>query len=292
MFEQFLKFIHTEGWLEIRLIGNGRSIPKLYKSIDEVINDLDYLKSQNEGGFNVYYGVLPRKEKPKKGGGSKEHVIDKADKLWLDIDVFSAKKPEEYINLSNEEIKGVILEKYQEAKKILKEAGINISACVYSGRGFQPIIKLDEEITKEEIEQLNKALIKFLRNHGFKVDFAWDCARILRLPEFYNVKDKEKPLKAELIELNDNITDVEVIRELAQKLQEEEKEQKQPAKGREGFVNDLGISLDAVRQIDKKLDELLTTIEHPDYPSPSEADMLVLLSCIIGDLMNHRLLRF
>jgi|Deesub1362A_J573_1020465.scaffolds.fasta_scaffold01902_8 putative DNA primase/helicase len=273
--EEFLQFLSIPDiWIEIRLIGNGKSIPRFYRGVKELMNDFSFLKSQNENNFNVYYGILPRKTKPESGGGSKEHVVDRADKLWLDVDVFSVKKPEEYENLTDEEIKARVLEKYEEAKKILEGKGIRISACVYSGRGFQPIIKLNQEITKEEIEELNKALVQFLRNHGFKVDNAWDCARVLRLPGFYNVKDDRK-LLAELIELNDNVIDVEVVRKLKEKLEEKEKEKKKPKPETETniFVNDLGIHLNAIRRIDKKLDELLEVIEHPEYPSPSEADM-------------------
>ena len=272
--ESFLQFLNKpDTWTEIRLIGNGRSIPKFYERVKELIADYDFLKSQNENGFNVYYGILPRKSKPDSGGGSKEHVIDKADRLWLDVDVFSVKRPEEYENLTDEEIKARVLEKYEEAKKILESRDIHITVCVYSGRGFQPIIRLNQEIPKEEIEELNKVLIKFLRDHGFKVDNAWDCARVLRLPGFYNVKDNRR-LLAELIELNDNVTDVEVIRKLKEELEKSKEEDERPKlDGEAKFVNDLGIHLDTIRKVDKKLDELLEVIEHPDYDSPSEADM-------------------
>ncbi|HIE29270.1 TPA: hypothetical protein EYP66_18520, partial [Candidatus Poribacteria bacterium] len=268
--EEFLEFIHTEGWLEIRLIGN-KSIPRFYNSVNEILNDLESLKTHNESGFNIYYGILPRKSKPESGGGNKEHVIDNADRLWLDIDVFSVKRPEKYSNLTNEEIKAKVMEKYEEAKRILESSGIHITACVYSGRGFQPIIKLNQKILKEEIEELNRVLIRFLRGHGFKVDNAWDCARILRLPGFYNVKDERK-LLAELIELNDKTTDVENVKKLAE-LFTVEKEAKSTEIKSDVFVNDLGIHLDAIRMVDRKLDELLTVVEHADYPSLSEADM-------------------
>jgi len=270
----FLQFLDKpDTWIEIRLIGNGKSIPKFYKGTNELISDLNFLKSQNESGFNVYYSILPRKIKPESGGGSKEHVVDKADKLWLDVDVFSVKKPEEYEDLTDEEIKAKVLEKYEEAKKILESKGIYISVCVYSGRGFQPIIKLSQKIPKGEIEELNRTLIKFLRNHGFKVDNAWDCARVLRLPGFYNVKDNRK-LLAEVIELNDNATDVDVVRKLREELEESKEEKEKPKLDNKAkFINDLGIHLDVVRKADKKLDDLLEVIEHPEYPSPSEADM-------------------
>ncbi|WP_456329098.1 hypothetical protein [Archaeoglobus sp.] len=272
--ESLLQFLNKpDTWIEIRLISKGRSIPKFYEGVNELIADYDFLKSQNENGFNVYYGILPRKSKPDSGGGSKEHVIDKADRLWLDVDVFSVKRPEEYENLTDEEIKARVLEKCEEAKKILESRDIHITVCVYSGRGFQPIIRLNKEIPKEGIEELNKVLIKFLRDHGFKVDNAWDCARVLRLPGFYNVKDNRR-LLAELIELNDNVTDVEVIRRLKEELEESKEEEERPKiDGEAKFVNDLGIHLDTIRKVDRKLDELLEVIEHPDYDSPSEADM-------------------
>jgi len=271
--EEFLRQTNDlEDWLEIRLIGKGKSIPKFYRDVNELRNDIDFLKSQNKEGFNVYYGILPRKIKPKSGGGGKEHVVDEANKLWLDVDVFSVKKPEEYEALTDEEIKARVLVRYYEAKKILLVKGIKISACVYSGRGFQPIIKLNQEIPKEEIEELNKALIQFLRNHGFKVDNAWDCARVLRLPGFYNVKD-DRRLLAELIELNDDVTDVEAVRRLKEELEKSKEEKEKPETENNVFVNDLGIHLEAIRQVDRKLDELLQVIDHPDYLSPSEADM-------------------
>ncbi len=116
--ESLLQFLNKpDTWIEIRLISKGRSIPKFYEGVNELIADYDFLKSQNENGFNVYYGILPRKSKPDSGGGSKEHVIDKADRLWLDVDVFSVKRPEEYENLTDEEIKARVLEKYEEARR-------------------------------------------------------------------------------------------------------------------------------------------------------------------------------
>lgn len=277
MIEDFLHFIHKEDtWIEIRLIGNGVSIPKFYHNIEALLYDLKNLRKKNEEGFNIYYGILSRKEKPEKGGGKKEHVSDFADKLWLDIDVFSARKPEEYANLSNEEIKNAVLQKYREFKGVLESYGINISACVYSGRGFQPIIRLGREVSKEEIEAYNKILIKFLRSKGFKADNAWDCARVLRFPGFYNMKDKNRPLLAELIEFSpENTTEVSAIFRLISDSEEEEKKENHKHNTRKpsDFENDLGIKLEAIRKVDKKLDELLSVIEHPDYPSPSEADM-------------------
>lgn len=78
--KEFINFIHTEEWLEIRAIrGKGKEpIPYFFKSPDEVLEKADELKSLNQDGYNIYCGVLPRKKKPEKGGG-KEDVIDQAN---------------------------------------------------------------------------------------------------------------------------------------------------------------------------------------------------------------------
>ena len=194
----FLDFIVSPGenkLLEIRLIDTvGRAKSYFFSSTGEALR---FLTSQNLNEINVYYGVLPRKER----GGSKESVVDYANTIWVDVDVL---EEEECKVLSSEEIKTKCLAVYEEVKAKFEEKGISPAIAVYTGHGVQIIFKLTKEVSKEEIEELNSILIELLKDFGADRNVK-DCARVLRLPGFLNWKDPEKPLKAEVIEFNPDV---------------------------------------------------------------------------------------
>lgn len=197
MSEVLKQFIETiinpsvDKLLEIRLIEKGKAKSFFFSSTGET---LSFLSSHSFNGSNVYYGVLPRKEK----AGNKEAVVDKADVCWVDLDVLSL---EECKDLDPEEIWGRCFDIHYQACEKLSEHGITPTVAVFTGHGVQILFKLSREVPKEEIERLNSILIAFLSE--FKADNkAKDCARVLRLPGFYNWKDPEKPIRAEVLEFN------------------------------------------------------------------------------------------
>lgn len=155
-------------------------------------------------------------------------------------------------------------------RKLLRSMESKLLCLFTPGEGVQPIIKLSQPVDKGEIEELNLRVIGLVESElGINIDHATDCSRILRLPGFLNVKDAERPLPTELIELNpNNITDPKDIRKLPLPKKKSTQVTKQPA----GYANDLGIPLDTIRQVDGKLDELLKGPEQLGYPSLSEAD--------------------
>lgn len=274
--EKFLRFIFRPKFLEIRIISQGDS--KMVKSLffespDDAIAFLRMCcqqgKVQNSKleECNFYYGILPRNGEK----GDKQHVEDWVEFCWLDIDVFSFKKPDEYKNLTKDEIKQKCVEKWNEIKSILEGHGIQPSAIVYTGRGVQPIIRLSQPVTKKEVEELNLRLIHIVEdNTNLKIDHAIDCSRVLRLPGFPNVKELERPLPTDLIEFNpDATTDVGAIRKLPLP---KKKSRITQGKKKEEWRNEFGIPLEAIRQIDTKLDELLKGPVQLDYPTLSEAD--------------------
>jgi len=194
MLREFLETIvypSKERLLEIRIIGDGKAKSFFFSSIDEVFS---FLSSYNFNKSNVYYGILPRKMR----SGNKEAVIDFVDVSWVDLDVLNV---DECRRMSTEQIKEKCLEAYYRACDKLLEHGITPTAGVFTGHGVQILFKLSHEVPKEEIEQLNSILISFLSE--FRADNkAKDCARVLRLPGFTNWKDPEKPIRAEILELN------------------------------------------------------------------------------------------
>lgn len=263
--------IQHKGFFEIRAIKQGRSLLYFFDTPSEVLKKANVLKSLNDEGYNIYYSILPRKKRPEKGGGKKEHVVDEASVLWLDVDRFSVKRPEEYGKLTDEGIKAECLELGKKVKEVLEEHGIRVTALVYSGRGVQPLIKVSQSVNKEEIEELNLKLINLIEGKlGIKIDHAVDCSRLLRLPGFLNVKDPRRPLPTELVELNpDFVTDIQTVRKLS--LPEKKTVTKAEQEGE--WKNDLGIPLNVIRKVDSKLDELLKGPEQLGYQSLSEADL-------------------
>jgi len=197
MSEVLKQFIETtinpsvDRLLEIRLIEKGKARSFFFSSTGEA---LSFLTSHSFNGSNVYYGVLPRKEK----AGNKEAVVDHADVSWVDLDVLGVDECKE---LDIEEIKGKCIDVYHKACDKLSEHGITPTVAVFTGHGVQILFKLSHEVPKEEIERLNSILIAILSE--FRADNkAKDSARVLRLPGFINWKDPEKPIRAEILELN------------------------------------------------------------------------------------------
>lgn len=276
--KEFLNLIHTEGYLEVRKIKGKKSIPVFYSSVDEI--DFDELKRANKKGFNIYYGALPRKER----GSKKEHVVDYADTIYTDIDVFSARKPEEYVELTDKEIMSECLNVYAQVKGVLEDNHLlppppeNIpTVVIYTGRGIQLVLKLSEPVPVDEIERMNKALMELLRSHGVNADAVWNRDRILRCPTFDNVKEPERPLKTQITHFNPEVKiDLSTVRALAKMFTAEKAVTKaKSTTSKDVYTNGWGIPLDEIRTCDERLNELLRGPIEYDYPSRSEADLAV-----------------
>ena len=159
-----------------------------YQNISDLINDLRE-NWEDVKTNEMYFGVCPRTEK--KGVKS---VIKNVSTLWLDID-FKDLDPNE--NLQEK----------------LSAFGLQPHLMVNSGHGLHLYwlieeVLLTEEVHINKIEGIMKGLAKEL--HG---DNTYDISRMLRIPETYNNKDKDKPRKVEIQKINEipryNITDFE-----------------------------------------------------------------------------------
>jgi len=171
--------------IEFRLI-KDHSITQLfieYSELDEHIEEVLHLAETH----NCYFGILPRCERK----GTKD-AIKTGKYAWTDID---------FHNIDLKEAKEVLETKYKELRNKLQEAHLPLpNVVVYSGKGLQVYWLLENELSIEEIEKLNKAIVVRLNELGIPADKqACDASRLFRLPFTFNFK-YEKPIEAELWE--------------------------------------------------------------------------------------------
>ncbi len=162
-------------YIEVRLLNGSLPLsPKFFSCVDDLISELPVLKAMS--GYDVYFGVCPRKEhKGNKGAVSRIHV------LWLDLDA-----------KDHQEGKSGILDK-------LRTFPLKPTAVVDSGNGFHVYWALKEpETDKALVEAYLKALCQALGGDKSSCE----VARILRLPETFNRKDSAKPLSVRVVQLN------------------------------------------------------------------------------------------
>lgn len=141
-----------------------------YDGPNDLIQDLARLFEACKKAKNgLFYGILPRKNKT---GGKKKNVADKGSILWADIDDKDTGGREDTIRLVN-------------------DLPLEPSAIIETGGGLHIYYYLASSIGKEEIEELNKKLIKI--SGGDKS--AWNSDRILRLPLSWHLKGEPKKVK-------------------------------------------------------------------------------------------------
>lgn len=177
----FLKyFFDDEGYLEIRLLGDGIPDRRYYSSLEDI--DWDELSNLNEY-YNIYFGVCRRKDEC----GRKE-CVDKMPGIWVDVDI-----------KNNFDDKEQALEFINE---VIEAEDLNPTFLVDSGNGFHLYFIFDEPIkvtddNREELQHLVKSV-----GNLFKGDAVQDVSRIMRLPGFNNVKDPNNPKPCIIKEAN------------------------------------------------------------------------------------------
>lgn len=161
------------------------------------------LRAKNEQGYNIYFGINPRRGKR----GDKAHIAA-CVALYADIDVKDFLPPAEK---EAEDIEGILAKKPEVCawiKETYHARNIPPTLLVDSGRGFQlywlldpPVLLPDSELepalwaaTVAAVEGKNKALAAAL--HG---DHIGNIDRIFRLPAFAN----RKPVRKGAAELTD-----------------------------------------------------------------------------------------
>lgn len=137
----------------------------------------DYIPPEDK---NIYFGVYARKTRL---NGKANNCTD-TRVLWCDIDSFDRL-------LS-------VPERVEDIKARVKAAGLpNPSILLSSGNGIHLYWLLNKRVDKGVIE-FNKVIANLL-NGDIR---ATDKARVLRLPNTLNVKNKDKLLKCEIIQAN------------------------------------------------------------------------------------------
>jgi hypothetical protein len=164
-------FAGLDGYVEFRLIGKGItdqlfvSVPDVLRSYTEVVEPR--LRKVNMGNTamnlnraNIYFGVNPRTEKI----GDAAHVKT-CRVLWADLDYTE----KEYI---------------EKNATVLKALGLYPNIIIHSGHGWHFYWMLVEQVDPEEAGKVMKTISRVLASDP-KVT---DAPRIMRLPNFWNVK--------------------------------------------------------------------------------------------------------
>jgi hypothetical protein len=160
-------------FIEVRLIKpDTKPAPVFYDSAAQLV-DAAPKNLAEQSGCNVYFGVCPRSRQ----AGTKA-AITTARCLWADLDAkdFQGGKGE--------------------ARQRLQEFPFVPSALIDSGHGFHGywLLKEPEEIAGPASIARLEALLKALAAALGADRQAAELARLLRLPETYNVKDPAAPV--------------------------------------------------------------------------------------------------
>ena len=187
--------------------------------ITRFTKDTAELKTLFEGfiksGHHTYFAVAKYKEdatKPLPEGGRKIINVEALQSLWLDIDCGVGKDKE--IEQSTQLPKGYATKKegYQAAKKFWELLDLPVPSVVDSGNGLHLYWAFTEEVPRDQWIPLCDRLKEVCATQKFAADpNVFDAARMLRVPESYNVKtDPPKEVKVALLEER---IDVAVMRE-------------------------------------------------------------------------------
>jgi len=191
--------------IPISLLLNPENFEKIYTWILE----------NNKNRYHVFYSPIPKDSE----GNS---LTDKIKVIFVDIDYY---KDFEY----HTEIKNnVWIPLVNELDKIL---GKEFYSIIDSGGGWHLYFILDEFIDFDIYEKITKGFIEFLKNKNINVDEKPSLKRndlILRFPYTTNWKYTEKyddeKAKAEIRQLQENLTPLEKIKIFENKVIEDKKE--------------------------------------------------------------------
>ena len=175
---------YESGFVEFRAIGNDRAegrpetkflpIADLYEGGDKGALKQAYREclNANEAGYGVYMGVLPRAVQR-----GREVDVTRAGWFWTDVDFKIAGEDAAYDAV----FKG--------------ENEPDLVVC--SGNGLHAYYHIDDcnylLDTKEQRTRFKVMLSRFQQSVQPGMDPVKDVARILRLPGFYNTKQKDDP---------------------------------------------------------------------------------------------------
>ena len=158
-------------FVEIRAIRTGFTpIVRFYdpNAIEDLLEMQADIARMDRDGWNVYYGVLPRLERPEQGrAGSAEITSTAPTVLWADIDAKSMGPGGK-----------------EEAWYRVSEVTPAPSIVVDSGNGYHAYWLLNQTIDWRTAEAIMRALAEELG-----ADHVYDAPRILRIPGTHNHKN-------------------------------------------------------------------------------------------------------
>ena len=205
LLREFLGFLFPgDALVEIRPIPDRTGIRKnhrlggFFDGSDDLLEFLpDIIENCRAASHALHYGILPRKnrESGKRANCKNGRVI------WTDIDDKDTGSREKSWALVN-------------------DLPIEPSAIVTSGGGLHVYFFIDREVEKDEIEILNKGLLR--RCGGDPA--AWDAARILRLPLSWHLK--KEPVRVVFSGMSGIIYKIETLREILKTEGEKAKRQR------------------------------------------------------------------
>lgn len=157
--------------VELRLIRTSpKNTRQNWRTASEIPNNVTGLRKLNEQGFNIYFGINPRRAE----GGSTNGDVLLARCLFVDFD-------------------GIAL---AEVRRRIDEAGLpNPTLIINSGHGYHAYWRLDEPLHDLGEWRLRQEGLIDVVNSDRSIK---DAARIMRAPAFTNTK--AKPVACEIVE--------------------------------------------------------------------------------------------
>lgn len=170
------------GWIELRLIQPGQQTEqRWYEHVDAIREDWPAIRSRNSEGWNIYFGACMRTEQK----GNKDHV-EHVGAAWADID-------------------GCTVE---DATERLKRLPVHLQAPTFivgTGNGthfywcFKEPVEIESAEERTSLEKISKRLAYALDSDPAVAE----VARVMRLPNTLNVKDRENHKPCEVIAASD-----------------------------------------------------------------------------------------
>lgn len=202
---------HT-GWLYSTMIGSGpkqdRWLPYPFNT-DEEDGDPVLFKTDT----NAFCGVALREEK------NDIATTKPTDLLWLDMDAkerHDAPEGEDLKHMPADQLKTLVASQHHAFLTKSRAEGLIPVAVLYSGHGLQAYFRAPRSLTKEETEAANRTLARRFTEFGADPK-VYNAGRILRVPNTYNVKNPQRPVKTELWQQADTLLSDELVAELIEK---------------------------------------------------------------------------
>lgn len=178
-----IKNTKEQQYLELRFIDNHKKVFSKFLKTEEFESVKDLVQKYNND-FNCYFGVATRNNT--KSGKKADCGFINA--IYLDIDVhFPLRKSKALFSTK------------KTALDHIKRINLGESYVIDSGHGFQIFWIFEEPIklTEDSISQLESLMKKLSLWYG--ADSTHDITRVMRIPDSFNIKDSNNPLKCTII---------------------------------------------------------------------------------------------